>query len=225
MAFSMVLTFIICSSYERKKVLGQVTEVSSGVKESLSVIVIDAGHGGKDGGCSAYDSTLEKDYNLSNAKRLQLFFDMSGYKTVMTRDTDEDTDLLPGEFDKKKDIKNRIKKAEEQDKAIFLSIHANLSTSVKDQGFITFYSHINPDSQLLAEEITKAVSSTKICTRIRDVKKSPSSVYLQKHIKTPSVLIECGFLSNPQDLSLLKTDKFSEQLMFSIFSGTVNSGL
>ena len=93
MCASMILTFVVCTGREqKKKKLGKAVNVTATQTERLPTVVIDAGHGGADGGCEGYDGSCEKDYNLANAKKLRVFFDMAGFDTVMTRDTDDDTD-------------------------------------------------------------------------------------------------------------------------------------
>ena len=196
MCASMILTFVVCTGREqKKKKLGKAVNVTATQTERLPTVVIDAGHGGADGGCEGYDGSCEKDYNLANAKKLRVFFDMAGFDTVMTRDTD----------------------------SILLSIHANLSTAERDKGFTAFYGVKREDSQLFAEKITEACADTDLCTRIRDVKKAPSTVYIQQNVDRVSVLIECGFLSNHEDLALLKSDEYRQKLMFAVFRGVVTA--
>ena len=185
--------------------------------------VTDGGNRRADGGCEGYDGSCEKDYNLANAKKLRVFFDMAGFDTVMTRDTDDDTDGDGSGFSKKKDIRNRVEIAESAADSILLSIHANLSTAERDKGFTAFYGVKREDSQLFAEKITEACADTDLCTRIRDVKKAPSTVYIQQNVDRVSVLIECGFLSNHEDLALLKSDEYRQKLMFAVFRGVVTA--
>lgn len=174
MCASMILTFVVCTGREqKKKKLGKAVNVAATQTERLPTVVIDAGHGGADGGCEGYDGSCEKDYNLANAKKLRVFFDMAGFDTVMTRDTDDDTDGDGSGFSKKKDIRNRVEIAESAADSILLSIHANLSTAERDKGFTAFYGVKREDSQLFAEKITEACADTDLCTRIRDVNKSP----------------------------------------------------
>lgn len=225
MCGAMILTFVVCTGREqqKKKRLGKAVNVASTQTERLPTIVIDAGHGGADGGCEGYDGSCEKDYNLSSAKKLRVFFDMAGFETIMTRETDDDTDGDAGTFSKKKDIRNRVELAESIPNSVMLSLHANLSTAEKDKGFTAFYGVRHESSQLLAEKITKACADTNLCTRIRDVKKAPSTVYIQQSVDRVSVLIECGFLSNHEDLALLKNDAYRQKLMFAVFRGTVEA--
>ncbi len=224
MCASIILTFVVCTGREqKKKKLGKAVNVTATQTERLPTVVIDAGHGGADGGCEGYDGSCEKDYNLANAKKLRVFFDMAGFDTVMTRDTDDDTDGDGSGFSKKKDIRNRVEIAESPADSILLSIHANLSTAERDKGFTAFYGVKREDSQLFAEKITEACADTDLCTRIRDVKKAPSTVYIQQNVDRVSVLIECGFLSNHEDLALLKSDEYRQKLMFAVFRGVVTA--
>ena len=215
------------SIFERKTV-GRGTYVLHGVYVCVDDSDVRGLHGQrteeektrKSGKC---DGSCEKDYNLANAKKLRIFFDMAGFDTVMTRDTDDDTDGDGSGFSKKKDIRNRVEIAESAADSILLSIHANLSTAERDKGFTAFYGVKREDSQLFAEKITEACADTDLCTRIRDVKKAPSTVYIQQNVDRVSVLIECGFLSNHEDLALLKSDEYRQKLMFAVFRGVVTA--
>ena len=86
MCASMILTFVVCTGREqKKKKLGKAVNVTATQTERLPTVVIDAGHGGADGGCEGYDGSCEKDYNLANAKKLRIFFDMALNKAVRRR--------------------------------------------------------------------------------------------------------------------------------------------
>ncbi|PWM45532.1 MAG: N-acetylmuramoyl-L-alanine amidase [Clostridiales bacterium] len=215
MLFCIVTAFIITSNRSPSDSKSLAVSENSA---KLPVIVIDAGHGGLDGGASAYDGTPEKTYNLALAKVLQSFFDAAGYETVMTREDDGDTDGKDG-FNKKLDIANRIVLANKDDNRVFISLHLNLSTSSSDQGFQVFYGSKNEKSKALAENIQTRIVSSGLCTRVRDVKKSPSGVFLQHHITSPCILAECGFISNFEDYTLLKKEEYRAKLMYALFCG------
>lgn len=182
------------------------------------LIIIDAGHGGLDNGATAYDGKPEKTYNLSLAKALESFFSAAGYDTVMTREDDGDTDGKSG-FDKKLDIANRLALANADDNRIFISIHLNLSYSPADKGFQVFYGSKNPESKILAETIRNKMKQSDLCTRVRDVYEAPSDIFLQHNIKVPCVLVECGFISNVEDYSRIKSEEYRTKLMYTLFCG------
>lgn len=195
---------------------GTAHHAASGMPQKVCVI-IDPGHGGADGGASAADGTPEKELNLKLSMILRTFFETFGYDTVMTRTDDSDTDGADG-FDKRTDILNRLKLAEENPEAVFISVHVNLSTSARDKGFQVFYGTLNPDSKTYAEAVRARVSDAEICTRIRDAVPAPQTVYIQQHAENPCILVECGFLSNDEDYALLNDQLYCEKLMFSVFA-------
>lgn len=192
---------------------------STGVSGDLPTIVIDAGHGGKDGGAVGYDNIPEKTYNLKMAKQLQVFCQMAGLQTVMTRTDDQDTDGKNDGFYKATDIKNRIALAEKQQNPIFISIHLNSSDSKNNQGFQVFYGLKNEKSQILANAMRQAVEQSNLSTRVRDVKAAPGSVYIQKNITIPSILAECAFIKNGEDYHLIKDPAYEQRLMFTFLKG------
>lgn len=193
------------------------TPVTSPVTSPVTII-IDAGHGGPDGGAVGVSGILEKDLNLDMAKKLQNFLTVAGYNVVMTRESDEDTDGSEI-FNKSNDIKNRCAIADKYDNAIFVSIHMNASTSSRDKGFQVFYGSVHEDSKALAENIHKSISDNATVNRLRDVTHAPERVYITKNVKHPTILVECGFISNSADETLLKDESYRENLAFALYYG------
>lgn len=185
------------------------------------VIILDPGHGGEDGGAVGITGTLEKDLNLDVAKKMADHFSSAGYQVVMTRSEDCDTDGRDGFF-KRKDILGRFSFTETHRNSIFISIHMNSSTSSKDKGFQVFFGQKNEKSRLLAENIYASVFKNAEVTRLREVKKAPDTVYLMKNLTVPAVLVECGFISNQSDETLLNDPAYRENLAFVLYSGIVD---
>ncbi|MDF2684925.1 MAG: cell wall hydrolase/autolysin [Clostridia bacterium] len=183
-------------------------------------IIIDPGHGGRDSGAVAADGTLEKELNLSVALNLRDFFQAAGYNTVMTRETDTDTDGDGIEkFNKSKDILNRIKYTEKYPNSIYISVHMNSSDSSQNKGFQVFYGWKNENSKNLAQSIYNIIKKADAVNRLRDVKKSPDTVYIFRNVTVPAVLVECGFIRNREDFVLLADEEYQKTIAFILFCG------
>lgn len=194
------------------------TEIDK-IKPHNYTVIIDPGHGGADGGAEGLADMSEKYYNLDISLRLRDIFLLAGYEVVMTRCDDGDTDKEEG-FNKKKDILAREKLADEYPDSIFLSIHINSSPASRDKGFQVFYGTENEDSKALAEALHQLMTEKNLATRMREVKKAPESVYLMQNIENPCVLLECGFISNEEDVALLSDKKYRQKLAMVFFAAT-----
>lgn len=187
-------------------------------------VVLDAGHGGIDGGTTADDGTPEKIINLQIAQKLEQILNAMGIKTVMTRTDDEsihDSDANTIRQKKVSDIKNRLKIIENTENAIFVSIHQNHFRDSKYSGTQVFYSKNNPRSKELAEAIRAQIILNLQKENTREVKQSGTEIYLLYHSKVPSVMVECGFLSNENETEKLKQESYQRQLAFLTALGIV----
>lgn len=176
------------------------------------VIIIDAGHGGEDPGAVA-NGIVEKDINLELALSLSEYLTAFGYKTVLTRS--EDVLLYnTGQESRKKyyDVRNREAIANEYKNALFVSIHINKFPQENCKGLQTFYSDNNNKSKLLADTIQ---NNAKILQpdNNRSVKSGNSTIYLMKNLTMPSVLIECGFISNYKEALMLSDNDYKKSLV------------
>lgn len=192
-------------------------------------VIIDAGHGGEDGGTQSSDGTLEKDLNLDIALRLCELLKKQGVNVILTR---EDDRLL---YDRNVDYKGRkklldaearLKIAADNPDAIFISIHQNAFSSTQYSGLQVWYSGNNASSLPLAEAIQSSVKSTLQPENNRAVKLSGSNVYIMQNVKNPAVLVECGFLSNPAEAKKLSDVTYRQnlsQVICDAIMGYVNS--
>ena len=183
-----------------------------------SIIVIDPGHGGEDGGAVALDGTVEKDLNLEFSKTLDSLCGFLGINSVMTRDTDTLLYDKYGDLNdykgKKKvyDLKNRLRFTEEQgEEAIFVGIHMNKFPSEKYSGTQVYFSPNNARSQTLAQNLRDTVTQNLQPKNEREIKKAGSSIFLLKRLTVPAVLIECGFLSNEAETARLKSTEYKKE--------------
>ncbi len=186
---------------------------------SGKIILIDAGHGGADAGASA-NGVSEKEINLSVAKKLKEHIEANGGTVVMTRE--EDCSTADGKENgswKVADLKKRKSMASEAGADIFISIHMNKFPQEKYKGAQVFYSGDNEDSRLLGEAIQKALPEILGDGNTRAAKKSDGNIFILKGVSIPSVVVECGFLSNKEEAELLKNEEYQDKVAYAICSG------
>ena len=216
-----VCTFIFIYSCASEKSI--VRQVSKHLDPDKPTIIIDAGHGGFDGGTSAAGGTIEKDINLNISLYLRDYLEFLGYKTVLTREGDislEDEGLSTIRTRKTSDIHNRMKLMEKTDNAIFVSIHQNHFSVEKYKGLQVFYSpNFSEKSSLLATDIQENVVELLQPDNDRQITECGTSVFLIYNAVKPAVLVECGFLSNEEEASLLKTEEYQKRIAFAIALG------
>lgn len=185
-------------------------------------VVIDAGHGGEDGGAVAADGTVESTINLAVAQRLEALLRFLGYETRMTRTEDtaiysEGAETLREK--KASDLKNRVRLVNETPNAVLLSIHQNsLPSSRSVRGAQAFYAGTE-GSAALAEAIQAALNTAINTEKARSCKAIDTSVYLMKHVERPAVLIECGFLSNAEETLELQREDYQRKLAVTVTAG------
>ncbi len=192
--------------------------------DELPTIIIDAGHGGEDGGAVAGDGTNEKDINLQIAQNLNTMFQSGGFKTVMTRTSDiaiYDEGCSTIKEKKVSDMHNRLEIFNKDENSIIISIHQNKFEQEKYNGTQLFYSPNNEKSEVLAESIRLSVTGMLQPDNTRENKKATKDIYLLYNCKQPSVIVECGFLSNNAELEKLKTEDYQQQMAFSIYCGCI----
>lgn len=202
-------------------------EVTSGgvAAQKEAVVIIDAGHGGEDGGAIASDGTAEQIINLEIARYLEEQLGAFGISTVMTRTTEDsihDASAATTRERKVSDIHNRMAIMENTDNCIFVSIHQNKYTNSSQWGTQVFYSPNTTSSAALADCIQNSVISMLQPTNKRVIKKSDSSIYLLYYAKKTAVLVECGFISNPSETQKLKDPQYQKQMAFAISLGILN---
>lgn len=180
--------------------------------ERRHCIIIDAGHGMPDGGATSYTGTLESEINLQIAKRLDDFMHLLGYKTIMIR-TDENSIFTEGNSiasKKVSDIRNRVNLINDTEGAILISIHQNHFSDSRYSGAQVFYAD-TMGSKDLGERIQAALIKCVDPGNNRQIKKA-SGVYLMEKITCTGVLVECGFLSNPEEAALLENESYQMKL-------------
>ncbi len=188
------------------------------------LVVLDAGHGGEDGGCVGADGTYEKDLNLAVTLRIYEMLSAMGIRCVLTRSSDMLLYDLYGELSdydgvkKVYDLKNRVKYAEEFENAVFISIHMNTFSRSEYSGLQVWYSKNSEGSSRLADMVASYGKSYLQRENDRATKQADSSIYVLDRIKIPAVLIECGFLSNTDECARLSDEEYQGALALTIAS-------
>ncbi len=188
----------------------------------LPVIVIDAGHGGVDGGSVGVDGTVEKDINLAIALKLRDTLEFYGFETVMIREEDKSIHSAGADTIREKkvsDLHNRLSIINGTANCLSISIHQNYFEQSKYSGTQVFYSPNNDNSEKLAEIMQKAIVSALQNDNTRQIKKADKTLYLLNNAENPAIMIECGFMSNGEELHRLKTEEYQKQMALSITNG------
>lgn len=199
--------------------LGRATPVMTDIV-SLPVIVIDPGHGGPDGGAVGVDDIVEKDINLSVSEKLRDMFRVCGFEVVMTRDSDRsihDEGITGARKQKTSDLHNRLAIAEEHPNALFLSIHQNKFGDSRSWGTQIFFGPENPQSEQLATVLQDNFRVRLQPENERVQKKAGKNLYLMYNATCPSVLVECGFLSNREEAAKLVDQDYQSRVAFVVF--------
>lgn len=209
-----VITWHPLPAFEIKEVMAQADalnqkEIVIPVRDASNpLIVIDAGHGGADGGC-AKGNVLEKDINLSIAMHIKEQLNVRGYEVLMTREGDDTISL-----------EERVKLANENGATIYISIHQNFyeKEAPDVKGIETYYSaKSETDSKRLAQLMQQQLTDN-TDARDRDILAN-ENLYVIRETNMPACLVETGFLSNKEERSLLVSDEYQKQLAASIVSG------
>ena len=190
------------------------------------VWIVDAGHGGEDGGAVGADGTKESELNLAIARRLDALLTFLGEETRMTRTSDvsihsEGASTLREK--KRSDLENRVKAVNDMQRAILVSIHQNsLPSSKRTHGAQVFYGKREGSAEL-ANAVQLALNRTVNAGNEKTEKAIDSSIFLMKNVTAPAILIECGFLSNENETALLKSAEYQQRLAIVVASGLLQS--
>lgn len=208
----------ICTlwSFIGKLAVTGIDDVLASPEKELPVIIIDAGHGGIDGGAVGCGSVSEKDLNLDIALRLSDILSAAGIPNRLTRSEDIMLES-PGSSSKKNgDLAARKKIAESYENAVFVSIHMNSFPIAKYNGLQVYYSQNNDKSYELANLIQTDIAERLQPENKRKTKAATSNIYLLNNLSCPAVLVECGFLSNPEECERLATEEYRREIALSL---------
>lgn len=189
-----------------------------------TVLIIDAGHGGEDGGALSDSGVEEADINLEIALKAEALAEFSGRETVMTRREDisiHDASCVTLREKKVSDLKNRVALCSGVDNGVLISIHQNsLPGHGSVRGAQVFYNQVS-GSRELAEAIQTLLNAS-VNTRPKSAKAIGSDNYLLNHVSCPAVIVECGFLSSDEDTKLLCDENYQKLLASLILAGAQN---
>lgn len=183
-----------------------------------TIVLIDAGHGGRDPGKVGINGALEKDINLAVAVRVKKYLEMMDVTVVMTRNEDEGLYSDDSSNRKLEDLKNRLALMEASGAVFAVSIHQNSYTAESVRGAQVFYYEASEEGQqaatLMQEQLRKGVDETN-----RRKAKANGNYYLLKKSKIPTIIVECGFLSNGQEAEKLTQEEYQEKMAWNISMG------
>ena len=188
-----------------------------------SIYIIDAGHGGFDGGAISYNGTVESHLNLEISKKLNIFMRYIGQTTKMIRIDDNALNDTGSTIREKKlsDLKNRVKIVNSIEDAILISIHQNMFADSRYSGAQVFFGR-EEGSLELAEGIQANLKKYLNPSNNRQIKPASDSIYLVKSANCPTILVECGFLSNFNEEQTLKEPEYQKKLAMIIGISMLN---
>ncbi len=216
-----VVTFVFLMSIlffvEKKEVVSE----SFGELRDETVI-IDAGHGGEDGGAEGPEGILEKQINLAVSQKLEHIMNLCGINTDMTRRSDDA--LYFDEKDsvrqrKVSDIKKRVEKIKNTPRATVISVHQNSFPQDNCKGSQVFFSKGNVQSKDFAKSVQSTLREGVDKTNHRTEKQNDKTIYILENVNCPAILVECGFLTNYEEAKLLKKDTYQTKLAVCITAG------
>ena len=190
--------------------------------EREHTIVIDAGHGGEDGGAVSCTGVMEKQINLEIALKLNDLLRFLGHRTRMIRTDDRSVYTAGDTIARRKvsDLRERVRIVEESGDAVLVSIHQNLFPDARYSGAQVFYGPAG-QGQALAEALQASFRQSVNPGSSREIKQA-KGVYLMEQITCTGILVECGFLSNPQEENLLRSREYQQHICAVIASGLAN---
>lgn len=190
--------------------------------ERILTVVVDAGHGGMDGGAVSDDGVLEKDLNLAVAGKLAALLRTGGVRVVMTRNDDRLLADPSSAHKKRDDLATRVEIAEAQENAIFVSIHMNKFPVEKYHGLQVWYSRGDKRSAEFADAVQKKTAAVLQPQNTREIKAADSSIYVLDHLDIPAILVECGFLSNAEETRLLCEESYQNKLAAVLYAAIID---
>ncbi len=185
--------------------------------DNVNKIIIDPGHGGKDGGAEVR-GVKESNLNLEISFKLKEIFEKNGYYVDLTRENEDD--LCDNEFIKKEDMNKRVNKINNGSYLFCISIHQNTFINPVYRGAQIFYSNVNENNKILSSNIIKSIKSY-LKNTTRDIVKRDNILLLNK-VTIPCCIVECGFLTNYNEFELLTNSDYQISLAYAIYNGCID---
>ena len=218
-----IILFIIIATITFKKF--KVSKIFS--YKNNDTIAIDPGHGGIDGGTGDKEGLLEKDINLDVSLRLKKELLVEGFSVIMTREEDKSLEELSNINGSryKRDLNARKTIINESDSIIFVSMHVNSSKKTSVRGVRVYYYPTSVEGRELAESICQSVNKNVYEKYLKDdnlkAETMPEDYFILRETQYPGVLVEIGFITNPEDNKLLKNERYKKKIAFAIKKGII----
>lgn len=203
----------IVASWKLSELTANVSKEEKKEKKDQVVIVVDPGHGGEDPGKVGINDVLEKDLNLQIAKKVKKLLEEAGIKIVMTRTNDKVPDA------KKEDLNQRVQLINETKPKLALCIHQNSYPDEKIKGAQVFYHTITPEAEDVATIVQEQLRTVDP-TNTRQIKEN-DTYFMLKNSQVPTIIVECGFLTNPDEAAKLTQEDYQDQIAQAICEGVV----
>ena len=206
----LLVTAVYCFVYQSMKV--NLSQTAAALAAQPVTIILDAGHGGEDGGTTSASGLRESQINLAISSRLEQLLALCGMEPTMIRQEDRSVSTEGDTVSQRKisDLKNRVKTVEQFPNAILVSIHQNHFSEEKYRGAQVFYAPTHQSKELA--QFTQEMLRTALDPSNQRQIKPADTVYLMQKVQCPAILVECGFLSNPQEAALLDTVDYQKKL-------------
>lgn len=201
----------IVASWKLSELTANVSKEGAKTKKNQTVIVVDPGHGGEDPGKVGTNDVLEKDLNLKISKKVQKLLEEAGIKVVMTREDDKVPDA------KKEDLQQRIDLINDTKPRLAIGIHQNSYPDESIRGAQVFYHTITEEAEDVAAAIQEELRTVDT-TNTRQIKEN-DTYYMLKNSKVPMIIVECGFLTNPEEAEKLSQEEYQEKIAQAICEG------
>lgn len=220
---SITLLMTLCSLFLLSLYVERIKEqavATMGTKEMTPVVLLDAGHGGKDPGKVGIDDVLEKEINLAIAKKLEALLLQNDVAVVMTRTEDKDLASEDAANRKNEDLRERARLIRDTAPVLVVSIHQNSYTEEDVDGAQVFYFAGSEEGKVLGTILQERLK-VELADGNHRVAKANREYYLLKQTtkETPVVIVECGFLSNKREAALLSSEEYQEKVAFSLLLG------
>ena len=203
----------IIASWKLSELTANVSKEEKKAKKDQVVIVVDPGHGGEDPGKVGINDVLEKDLNLQIAKKVKKLLEEAGIKIVMTRTNDKVPDA------KKEDLNQRVQLINDTKPKLALCIHQNSYPDEKIKGAQVFYHTITPEAEDVASIVQEQLRTVDP-TNTRQIKEN-DTYFMLKNTQVPTIIVECGFLTNPDEAAKLTQEDYQDKLAQAICEGVV----
>lgn len=203
----------IVVSWKLSELTASVSKEDANAKKDEIVIVVDPGHGGEDPGKVGINDVLEKDLNLQIASKVAKMLEEAEIKVVMTREDDKVPDA------KKEDLEQRVKLINDTKPTLALCIHQNSYPDASIRGAQVFYHTTTPEAEDVASIVQEELRTVDT-TNTRQIKEN-DTYYMLKFTEVPTIIVECGFLTNPEEAEKLMQEAYQEEIAFAICEGIV----